>query len=91
MKYTKQELEIIEKSLYKAVHKTIKKALGTSISSHIKDKAHAQSGKDAVDDLMDDNFIAEAKAKVPPKKTATMNKSETGINKLRNFIKNKRK
>jgi len=87
MKHTDKEIEIIAKSMYKAV----KKALGTSISHASRVKARTESGKDAVDDLMDDNFIAEAKAKVPPKRTAQMNKSEKGIHKLRNFIKNKRK
>ncbi len=91
MKYTEQEFEIIEKSLYKAVHKTIKKALGTGISSHTKNKARAQSGKDAIDDLMDPNFVAEAKAKVPPKRTATMNKSEKGVHKLKSFVKSRHK
>tara|TARA_R100000951_G_C2610613_1_gene171119 strand:- start:359 stop:622 length:264 start_codon:yes stop_codon:yes gene_type:complete len=87
MKHTNEEIEIIAKSMYKAV----KKALGTSISERSRTKARAESGKDAVDDLMDPNFIAEAKAKVPPKRTAQMNKSEKGVVKLRNFIKNKRK
>mgnify|MGYP003125855554 CR=1 FL=1 len=87
MKHTDEEIEIIAKSMYKAV----KKALGTSISDRSKTKARAESGKDAVDDLMDPNFVAEAKAKVPPKRTAQMNKSEKGVVKLRNFIKNKRK
>lgn len=87
MKHTNEEIEIIAKSMYKAV----KKALGTSISSHSRDKARAQSGKDAVEDLMDPNFVAEAKAKVPPKRTAQMNKSEKGINKLKSFIKSKHK
>jgi hypothetical protein len=74
MKYTKEEAEFIAKSMYKAVHKTIKKALGTS-TSKIRQKAHGDTGKDAVADLMDPNFIAEAKDKVPPKRTAQMNKS----------------
>ena len=91
MKYTNEEIEIIEKSLYKAVHKTIKKALGTAISNDSKDRARAKTGKEVVADVLDPNFVAESKAKVPPRKSSTMNKSEKGINKLRAFVKNKRK
>lgn len=79
MKQTDEEIEIIAKSMYKAV----KKALGTAIGGHARNKAREESGKDAVDDLMDDNFIAEAKAKVPPKRTAQMNKALSETDKLK--------
>lgn len=71
MKYNEEEIEIIAKSMYKAV----KKALGVG-SGELQVKARAKSGKDAVDDLMDPNFIAETKEnKIPPTKQAQMNKS----------------
>ena len=87
MKYTKQEIETIAKSMYKAV----KKALGTAITADSKVKARSRNTKDAIEDVMDPNFIAEAKEKSPPKRTAQMNKNEKGVVKLRNFIKNKQK
>lgn len=82
-----EELQIIAKSIYKAV----KKALGTAITEESKKKARAKNSKDAIDDVMDDNFVAEAKNKTPVKRTAQMEKSEKGVDKLRNFIKNKHK
>ena len=87
MKYTEQEVETIAKSMYKAV----KKALGTTVTTDSQDRARAKQGKDALDDLTDPNFVAEAKQKSPVKRTAQMEKSEKGIVKLRNFIKKRDK
>lgn len=124
MKHSKEEIEIIAKSMYKAVKKTlsknlkgkvpsdsyldaldqpspkyssktdlkhkpninpkdfdkkpkkkIKKALGTGISHNARDGARAKTGKEVVADVLDPNFVAEAKDKVPPSKVSTMNKS----------------
>lgn len=76
MKLTKEENKKLAKSIYKAVHK----ALGTSvISEEAQQKARAKSGKDAIEDVMDPNFIAEAKDKSPVKRTAQMNKAQKGV------------
>lgn len=87
MKYSEEEVEIIAKSMYKAV----KKALGVGNSSETKQKVSSKNKKDAVDDLMDPNFIAEAKDKVPPTRQAQMNKScmkkgKTSLYKLSDFL-----
>ena len=87
MKHTEQEVEIIAKSIYKAV----KKALGTAITTDSQDKARRKKGKNALEDLMDPNYIAEAKDRTPPRRTAQMNKSEKGIVKLKNFIEKRNK
>lgn len=80
MKYTEEEIEILAKSMYKAV----KKALGSQNLKDSKAKARFQTGKDVVDDLLDPNYLAEAKEKVPPRRTANMNKSK-GLDKLKKF------
>lgn len=82
MKHTEEEIEVIAKSMYKAV----KKALAAGISSDAGKKAGAGQKKDALDDLMDDNYIAEAKDSSPPMRTANMNKSK-GVEKLKSFKK----
>jgi len=76
-----KDIEIIAKSMYKAV----RKALGTAISERSKDQSREKQNKDVVADVLDDNFSAEAGLKTPPKKTANMNKSKKGVTKLSNF------
>jgi len=83
MKYTEDEIETIAKSMYKAV----KKALAAGYQSESKIKADLKSKKDAIADLEDPNYIAEAKESTPPRRTANMVKSK-GIDKLKNFKKN---
>jgi len=89
MKYSEEEIEILAKSMYKAV----KKALGSQSLKDSKGKARANTGKEIVDDLLDSNYLAESKEKVPPRRTANMNKSK-GLDKLKKFkddIKKKKK
>lgn len=91
MKYTEEEIETIAKSMYKAV----KKALAAGYESESQKKAGLKSKKDAITDLEDPNYIAEAKESVPPTRVANMNKSK-GIDKLKEFknkvhIKNRKK
>jgi hypothetical protein len=76
MKYTKEQLYLIEKSFYKAVKKTIDNAL-----------LDAKDGQEIVEDILDDNFTAEALDVEPPEKTSNMNKSESSVEKLRKFMK----
>jgi len=87
MKHDKEEIEVIAKSMYKAV----KKALAAGITPEAGKKADAGAKKTALDDLMDDNFVAEAKESTPPRRTSNMNKSEKGVNKLKAFIKSRHK
>lgn len=87
MKYTEEEIETIAKSMYKAV----KKALGTATMGEAKEKARKKSGKGVVEDVLDPNYVAESKRKSPPKRTAIMGKSETGVTKLKRFLKNQHK
>lgn len=82
MKYTEDEIEVIAKSMYKAV----KKALAVGGGDDTEKKVDSKAKKDALDDLMDDNFIAEAKESSPPRRTSNMNKSK-GVDKLKTFIK----
>ena len=88
MKHTDEEIEIIAKSMYKAV----KKALYSGLTSETSKKANRKEKKDVISDLMDSNYIAEAKESVPPRRISNMNKtSEKGIDKLKKFVKKARK
>lgn len=78
-----EEIEKIAKSMYKAV----KKALGSSTSEESRDKARHKQGKDVVDDVLDSNFAAEAKDNTPARRSAQMNKSCKGVDKLKKFKK----
>jgi len=80
MKYSEEEIEILAKSMYKAV----KKALGSKHIDENELKSKARHGKDAIKDLEDPNFIAEAKESIPPRRTSNMNKSK-GLEKLKKF------
>lgn len=82
MKYSNDEIEVIAKSMYKAV----KKALASGITEDEGAKADSGGKKDALDDLMDDNFVAESKESSPPRRTSNMNKSK-GVEKLKSFKK----
>lgn len=82
MKYTEEEIELLAKSMYKAV----KKALGGKNLSESQLKAKMKGTKDAIDDLEDPNYRAEAKESTPPRRTANMNKSK-GLDKLKKFKK----
>ena len=80
-------MEKLEKSIYKSV----KKALGTSKTRDIRDKVHSKTGKGVISDVLDPDFEAEASHKVPARRISQMNKSEKGIDKLREFIKSTKK
>ena len=80
MKYTEDEIETIAKSMYKAV----KKALAAGYQNESKIKADLKSKKDAIADLEDPNYVAEAKDSTPPRRTANMVKSK-GVDKLKKF------
>ena len=74
MKYTEEQIEIIAKSMYKAVKTVLTKA---------------NQDKGVVEDVLDPNFVAEAANNTPPPKQSQMNKSKKVINKTRKIIKNK--
>ena len=82
MKYSEEDIEFLAKSMYKAV----KKALSGGFLAESKGKSHAKAKKDVIEDLEDPNYLAEAKEKVPPRRTANMNKSK-GLDKLKKFKK----
>ena len=70
MKYSEDEIEIIAKSMYKAV----KKALAVG-AGEMQSKGRTKDNKDVLNDLMDPNFIFVVKDRAPPRKEAQMNKS----------------
>ena len=84
-KLTREELV---KFLAKSMYKSVKKALSAQGRKY-SEKAYANEGKEVVEDILDENYIAEAKEKVPPKKSHQMNKgaSEKGLDKLKKFKK----
>lgn len=82
VEFTREELV---DALAKSMYKNVKKALSAQGKEYAR-KAHGNEGKDVVEDILDDNYVAEAKEKVPPKKSAQMYKSkEKGIDKLKKF------
>lgn len=80
MKYSKEEIEFLAKSMYKAV----RKALDSRKMDAAKEKSRSKHIKDALEDLEDPNYIAEAKESVPPRRLSNMNKSK-GLDKLKKF------
>ena len=75
MKYTEEEIETIAKSMYKAV----RKALAAGYQSKSQKNTGLKSKKDAIADLEDPNYVAEAKESVPPIRVANMNKAQKGV------------
>lgn len=74
MKYTKDEIHFLAKSMYKAVKK--------AMNNELRQKHSKKAKKDAIEDLEDPNYVAEAKEKSPPRRVSTMNKSNN-LNKLK--------
>ena len=70
-KITREELV---KFLAKSMYKSVKKALSAQGKKY-SEKAYANEGKEVVEDILDENYIAEAKEKVPPRKSHQMNKA----------------
>jgi hypothetical protein len=68
MEYNEEEVEEIAKSMYKAVKKALE------ATSNTKEKAGIKQNKGVIEDILDDNFTAEAENNVPPRKEAQMNK-----------------
>jgi hypothetical protein len=80
MEYSEKEIEFLAKSMYKAV----KKALGNRKMQESTGKTKLKEGKTIIEDIMDPNFIAEAKEKSPATRVSNMNKSK-GLDKLKEF------
>jgi len=70
-----KEIKDLAKILAKSMYKSVKKALSAQGKKY-SEKAYSNEGKEVVEDILDENYIAEAKEKVPPRRTKQMNKAK---------------